>query len=63
MAGGVRLCDGHRTIMPGCCRGTEDGREQIQVLVRCSGWLGQDPAPYAKAKLKFGYSDLIRSTI
>jgi hypothetical protein len=48
LAGGIRISDGKRTIEPGCCCGVEDWREQIGLLVEGDGWMGHDPAPWAR---------------
>jgi hypothetical protein len=48
ISGGLRIRDGELCILPGCCCGIEDWRDQVAALVGSGGWLGHDPAPWAE---------------
>lgn len=50
LAGGIRVQDGERVILPGCCTGVEDWREQVQGFLSGQGWLGHDPAPWVELR-------------
>lgn len=48
LSGGIRVREQGKEILPGCCCGIEDWREQAGAFLGKEHWLGHDPAPWVE---------------